>query len=73
MKTYRYMLKESLDAAELAEDLKVQIAVNRFCDVKISHDEHRNEIVVHLPEADGTIEDVVEIFMADYKTGELIE
>ncbi|HWO96601.1 MAG TPA: hypothetical protein VNM45_09740 [Bacillus sp. (in: firmicutes)] len=73
MKNLRFMLNDDFQAESLAEDLKLQLEINRFRHIKVVPVRDRNEIIVQVPEADGELEDTVELFMQNYKKGEILE
>ncbi|TYR79322.1 hypothetical protein FZC66_14515 [Priestia megaterium] len=73
MKNHRYLLKDSLKAEDIAKDLKIQLEVNRLHTVNVFPIAERNEVIVQVADADGTAEDIVDAFMNDYKTGEMLE
>ncbi|WP_026693599.1 hypothetical protein [Peribacillus kribbensis] len=73
MKNHRYLLKDSIQAEELAGDLRVQLEVNRFDDYSIVPVVQRNELIVQIPDAAGDLEDTVDAFMAGYYDGKMLE
>ncbi|MDZ5471558.1 hypothetical protein SM124_07335 [Bacillus sp. 31A1R] len=73
MRNIRYLLKDEYTADSIAEDLKVQLEVNRMNHIKITSVNTRNEVIVSLPEGNENLEEVVESFMSGYKTGEILE
>jgi hypothetical protein len=73
MKNLRFLLHDQFQAESLAEDLKLQLEINRFEHVKVVPVRDRNEIIVQVPEADGALEETVDTFMENYKKGEILE
>ncbi|MFC3883552.1 hypothetical protein ACFOU2_08540 [Bacillus songklensis] len=73
MKNLRFLLADQFQAESLAEDLRLQLEINRFEDVKVVPVKDRNEIIVQVPEANGTLEETVDSFMKNYRTGEILE
>ncbi|PLT29245.1 hypothetical protein [Peribacillus deserti] len=73
MKNHRYLLKDDFQAEDLAEDLKVQLEVNRFDNYTITPVASRNELIVQVPDAAGDLEDTVDQFMVDYHKGKMLE
>ncbi|MCP8969980.1 hypothetical protein [Ectobacillus ponti] len=73
MRNLRYLLNNKRDANQLAEDLQVQLEVNRFENVTVVPIPERKELIIQVPEADGALEDTVEAFMSDYKDGLILE
>jgi hypothetical protein len=73
LKNYRFVLNNQIDASSLAEDLRVQLEVNRFHHVNIVAVVARNEVIVQVPEANGQLEDVVESFMEGYQASIILE
>jgi hypothetical protein len=73
MKNLRFLLKDGTEADQIAEDLRVQLGVNRYQNVSVTSVPRRNEVIVQFPEQSGTIEETVESFMKDYQTGEMLE
>ncbi|WML44663.1 hypothetical protein [Neobacillus sp. PS3-40] len=73
MKNFRFLINDQFNAQTIAEDLKVQLDVNRLYDVNIVAVNSRNEVIVQVPEANGTLEEVVESFMDSYQKGIILE
>ncbi|WP_409289921.1 hypothetical protein [Peribacillus sp. SCS-37] len=73
MKNHHYVLKSSVDAEELAEDLRLQLEINRFSNYSITPIPSKNKLIVQVPDADGPLEETVDIFMADYRKTEALE
>ncbi|WP_026583377.1 hypothetical protein [Bacillus sp. J33] len=73
MKNFRFLLNDQFKANEIAEDLQVQLEVNRFNHVKVEAVEQRNEVLVQVPDANGQLEEAVESFMRNYQDGEVLE
>jgi hypothetical protein len=73
MKNLRFLLKDGTEADQIAEDLRVQLVVNRYQNVSVTSVPRRNEVIVQFPEQSGMIEETVESFMKDYQTGEMLE
>ncbi|GLB59046.1 hypothetical protein NCCP133_11790 [Cytobacillus sp. NCCP-133] len=51
----------------------MQLEINRFNHVKVEAVEQRNEVLVQVPEANGSLEEAVESFMRNYQDGEMLE
>jgi menaquinone-dependent protoporphyrinogen IX oxidase len=73
LKNFRFLINDQFNAQTIAEDLKVQLDVNRLYDVNIVAVNSRNEVIVQVPEANGTLEEVVESFMDSYQKGIILE
>ncbi|WP_174734967.1 hypothetical protein [Mesobacillus harenae] len=73
MRNLRFLVNEEFKASELAEDLRVQLEVNRFNSVKVLSVDNRNEVIVQLPEANGSLEEAVGSFMESYQSGLILE
>lgn len=73
MRNLRYLLNDKVEAGRLAEDLRLQLEINRFRDVTIVPVHDRKELIVPVPEANGELEETVETFMTAYKTGLILE
>jgi menaquinone-dependent protoporphyrinogen IX oxidase len=73
VKNFRFLLSDQFQANEIAEDLQVQLEINRFNHVKVTAVEQRNEVLVQVPEANGSLEEAVESFMRNYQDGEVLE
>jgi hypothetical protein len=73
MRNYRFLINDQFQANSIAEDLKVQLDMNRFNDVNILSVDNRNEILVQVFEANGAAEQTVESFMQSYQKGIIIE
>ncbi len=73
MKNFRFLLNDQFKANEIAEDLQVQLEVNRFNHVKVEAVEQRNEVLVQVPDANEQLEEAVESFMRNYQDGEVLE
>ncbi|CAM3609525.1 hypothetical protein GCM10009865_37470 [Aeromicrobium ponti] len=73
MKNFRFLLSDQFQANEIAEDLQVQLEINRFNHVKVTTVEQRNEVLVQVPDANGSLEEAVESFMRNYQDGEVLE
>jgi hypothetical protein len=73
MKNVRFLLDDKFQAERLAEDLKLQLEINRFEGAKVVPVKDRNEIIVQIPEANGALEETVDSFMKNYRTGEILE
>ena len=73
MRNYRFLINEQFQANSIAEDLRVQMDVNRFNDVNILSVDNRNEILVQVFESNGAAEETVETFMQDYQKGIVME
>ena len=73
MRNYRFLINEQFQANSIAEDLRVQMDINRFNDVNILPVDNRNEILVQVFESNSAAEETVETFMQDYQKGIIIE
>ncbi|MBY0007490.1 MULTISPECIES: hypothetical protein [Priestia] len=73
MRSHRYTIKDSLKADEVAKDLELQLDINRMSDVRILSVNAQNEILVQMQEENEEAEDVIDVFMKEYKTEEIIE
>ncbi|MQR89009.1 hypothetical protein GFV16_24460 [Bacillus megaterium] len=72
MRSHRYIIKDSLKADEVARDLELQLDINRMSDVRILSVNAQNEILVQMEENEEA-GDVIDVFMKEYKTAEIIE
>ncbi|MFB5197844.1 hypothetical protein COJ96_12690 [Bacillus sp. AFS073361] len=73
MRNYRFLINEQFQANSIAEDLRVQMEVNRFNDVNILSVDNRNEILVQVFELNEAAKETVETFMQDYQKGIIME
>ncbi|MBM7602359.1 methyl coenzyme M reductase beta subunit [Metabacillus crassostreae] len=74
MRNYRYLLSDKYNAGTIAEDLKVQLDINRFQDVHVKAVDNRNEVLVQVPSTGPlSLEETVDSFMEEYKTGVILE
>jgi len=73
MRNYRFLINEQFQANSIAEDLRVQMEVNRFNDVNILSVDNRNEILVQVFESNEAANETVETFMQDYQKGIIME
>jgi hypothetical protein len=73
MRIYRFLINDEFQANSIADDLRVQLDINRFNDVNIVSVDNRNEILVQVFEANGAAEQTVESFMQNYQKGIIIE
>jgi len=73
LRNLRFLIKEQFEANSVANDLRVQLDINRFHDVNISAEDKRNEVTVQIPEANGNLEETIESFMQDYQSGIILE
>ena len=73
MRNYRFLINEQFQANSIAQDLRVQLDVNRYSDVNILSVDNRNEVLVQVFESSGGAEEAVETFMQDYQKGIIIE
>ncbi len=73
MKNYRYLIQDKFDANTIANDLRVQLNVNRFENVTIKAVNQRNEVIVQVPDSSDHLEIAVESFMENYQTGVILE
>jgi hypothetical protein len=73
MRNYRFLINEQFQANNIAEDLRVQLDINRFNDVNILSVDNQNEVLVQVFEPNEAAEETVETFMQDYQKGIIIE
>ncbi|MFC0271711.1 hypothetical protein ACFFIX_09605 [Metabacillus herbersteinensis] len=74
MKNYRYLISDQYQAKSIAEDLRIQLEVNRFNNVNITPVTMRNEVIVQVPDASSlSLETAVNSFMESYQTGVILE
>ncbi len=73
MRNYRFLINDQFQANSIAEDLRVQLDVNRFNNVNILPVDNRNEVLVQVFEQTGEAEQTVESFMQNYQKGIIIE
>jgi hypothetical protein len=73
MRIYRFLINDQFQANSIAEDLRVQLEINRFNDVNILPVDNRNEVLVQVFESNGAAEETVETFMQNYQKGIIIE
>lgn len=74
MKNYRYLISDQYQAKNIAEDLRIQLGVNRFNNVNITPVTMRNEVIVQVPDASSlSLETAVNSFMENYQTGVILE
>ncbi|MEH7505700.1 hypothetical protein V7152_27645 [Neobacillus drentensis] len=73
MRNYRFLINDQFQANSIAEDLRVQLEINRFNDVNILPIDNRNEVLVQVFESNGEAEETVETFMQNYQKGIIIE
>lgn len=73
LRSYRFLINDQFQANSIAEDLRVQLDINRFNDVNIFPVDNRNEVLVQVFESTGGAEETVETFMQDYQKGIIIE
>jgi diaminopimelate epimerase len=73
MKNFRFLIDDEYNAQSLAEDLRVQLDVNRFYNVNIVAVNQRNEVIVQVPEDNNFIEETVGSFMKGYQNGIILE
>ena len=73
MRSLIYFLNDKMEAEQLAEDLKVQLEINRFRNVMVVPVNEKKELIIQVPEANGELEEAVEAFMEDYKEGVMLE
>lgn len=73
MRNYRFLIHDQYQANSIAEDLRVQLDINRFKEVNILPVDNRNEVLVQVFESNGAAEETVETFMQDYQKGIVIE
>jgi hypothetical protein len=73
MRIYRFLINDQFQANSIADDLRVQLDINRFNDVNIVSVDNRNEILVQVFEANAAAEQTVESFMQNYQKGIIIE
>lgn len=53
MRNYRFLINDQFQANSIAEDLRVQLDINRFNDVNILSVDNRNEVLVQIFESNG--------------------
>jgi hypothetical protein len=63
----------TVKADSLAEDLRLQMDVNRFHNVEIKAVSSRNEIIVQVPDLNSDLEKTLESFMDSYQSGIILE
>ncbi len=73
MKNIRYLLLDQFQAKDIAQDLMVQLEVNRIHDVYVTPIDIRNELSIQVPEANEYSEEVIGGFMKDYQKGVILE
>jgi|GEM_PF-1503296 len=73
MRNYRFLINDQFQANSIAEDLRVQLDINRFNDVNILSVDNRNEVLVQIFESNGAAQEAVETFMQDYHKGIVME
>jgi hypothetical protein len=73
LRSYRFLINEQFQANNIAEDLRVQLDINRFNDVNILSVDNQNEVLVQVFEPNEAAEETVETFMQDYQKGIIIE
>jgi hypothetical protein len=73
MRNYRFLINDQFQANSIAEDLRVQLDVNRFNNVNILSVDNRNEVLVQVFEQTEAAEQTVESFMQNYQKGIIIE
>ena len=74
MRNYRYLISDNFQAETIAKDLQIQLNVNRFDDVTIRAVNARNEVIVQVPVASSySLEETMDSFMENYKTGVILE
>ena len=73
MKNFRYLISREYEADSIADDLRLQLEINRFNHVNVKAVTVRNEVLVQVPDANDSIEEVVENFMHNYQTGIILE
>lgn len=73
LKNVRYVLNNEFQADRVASDLRVQLDVSRISNVEIKSVESRNEVIVQIPEANDSVEEVLSGFMKDYHKRIILE
>jgi hypothetical protein len=73
LKNFRYLISREYEADSVAEDLRLQLEINRVNQVHVKAVTVRNEVLVQVPDANDSIEEVVENFMYSYQTGIILE
>ncbi|OLS39954.1 hypothetical protein [Bacillus sp. MRMR6] len=73
MKNFRFLIQDQFEANNIANDLRVQMYINRFHDVNIVAVNQRNEVIVQVHEANENVEETLESFMRDYQSGVILE
>jgi hypothetical protein len=73
LKNFRYLISREYQADNIAEDLRLQLEINRFNNINVKAVNMRNEVIIQVPDANDSIEEVVESFMENYQTGVILE
>jgi hypothetical protein len=73
LKYFRFLIQDQFEANNIANDLRVQMYINRFHDVNIVAVDQRNEVIVQVHEANENVEEAVESFMRDYQSDVIFE
>ncbi len=73
MKNFRYLIPKEYEVNRIAEDLLLQLEVNRLKDVNVKAVIDRNEILIQVKDANDSIEEVVGSFMESYDAGVILE
>ncbi|PLR78666.1 hypothetical protein CU633_03680 [Bacillus sp. V3-13] len=74
MRNYRYLLDKQFQAKSVADDLRIQLRMNRMDDdAKVTAVENRNEVLVQVQEGDNSLEEVVGSFMDSYNPDVILE
>ncbi|PLR79903.1 hypothetical protein CVD25_13205 [Bacillus canaveralius] len=74
MRNYRYILDKQFQANSVADDLRIQLRMNRMDDdAKVTAVENRNEVLVQVHVGDDSLEEVVSSFMDSYNPNVILE
>jgi len=73
LRNVRYLIQDEFQANQVADDLKVQLDINRMETISITSVESRNEVIVQIPEANESVEEVLSGFMRGYQKGMILE
>lgn len=66
----RYNLRSEFEAESIAEDLRLQLDINRFNQVSIESVSQDNQVIIKLPEEHGDMLEVINQFMHNYQVEE---
>jgi menaquinone-dependent protoporphyrinogen IX oxidase len=73
MKNLRFLIDKRYEADSIAKDLQLQLEINRFNHVNVTAVDQRNEVIVQVPEENGSLEEAIESFMENYQNGIILE